>query len=292
MRRKDAPAAAIVGAGAVGTALGRALARRGFAVRFASRRVASAQRAARAAPGRAFREPAAAVEGAELVFLTVPDAEVAGLAGALARERAFARGAVVLHTSGYLEAEVLAPARISGAHVGAMHPLQTFANPAAVAWKGVRFTIEGDAPAVRRARSLARALGGVPVTLEPERKRLYHAAAAVTSNFTVVVFDLAVELFRRATGEREAGAALLPLLRGTVANLERVGVPHALSGPIARGDLGVVRGHLEAIAREAPDALEIYRALAHRAVRVALAKKTIDEGVASALRALLSEART
>jgi len=286
MRGKSAPSVAIVGAGAVGTALGAALAGRGFAVRFASRSMASARRAARLAGGRAFRDAASAVEGARLVLLTLPDPAVAEVVRDLSRRRAFTAGAVVLHTSGYLPAAALAPARAAGAKVGAMHPLQTFANPSSVAWKGTRFTIEGDAAAVRRARSLARSLGGVPVVLDPRRKRLYHAAAAVTSNFTVAVFDLAAELFRRATGERDA-AALLPLLKGTVANLERVGLPRALSGPIARGDLEVVRGHLEAISQRAPGGLVPYVALARRAVRVALAKGTIGKKQAAAFDRLL-----
>src|SRR4030065_2049153 len=95
---------------------------------------------------------------------------------------------------------------------------------------------------------MAEDLGGRSLTIRPEDKSLYHAAAVVTSNYTVTLMHMAVEMWR-AFGVEPAVAlqALLPLLRGTVRNIEVVGLPRWLTGPVARGGVTPVRAHLETL---------------------------------------------
>ncbi len=91
---------------------------------------------------------------------------------------------------------------------------------------------------------------------------MYHAGAAVASNYLVAVLDFAVMIYE-ALGMRrdEAVKAIIPLVRGTVNNVERVGVPDALTGPIARGDVETVEGHMEALEEKAAgDAPPVQRA--------------------------------
>ncbi len=290
VRRRPDRRVAFVGAGAVASAVGRALALAGHEVAFASRTYASARRAARLARGRAFREPARALEGAGVVFLTVPDAAVAGVCLHLSRARAFPRGSVVVHTSGFLPSSVLAPARDCGALVASAHPLRSFAGPSRAPLRGVRFEIEGDRPALPRVRALVRDLGGRPVEIRADRKALYHAAAAVTSNYTVAIVDLARQVLGRAVPSRaleETFEGLLDLLSGTVENLRRIGTPRALTGPISRGDVPVVRGHLAALRRHLPEAVPLYCSLGLWTVGVGSRKGTLGPRSAAAIRGLL-----
>jgi predicted short-subunit dehydrogenase-like oxidoreductase (DUF2520 family) len=267
----------LLGAGTVGQALGRSLRAAGVRVAGVWRRErAAAARAARfvGAPA-AWGEPPAAMSGAAVVIVAVSDgaiAEVAARAAAAGRWRA---GQVVLHCSGRLPASVLRPAVARGAAVGSMHPLQTFPSAAVGAGlvRGSAFALEGDARARRAAAALVRRMGGWSFTVASGSKALYHAAAATASNHLVALAADAAALATAAGLPRaRALRALLPLMRGVLRALEDEGLPGALTGPVARGDAAVVRAHLEAIARAAPDRLELYRAAARRALVLARAR--------------------
>ena len=110
------------------------------------------------------------------------------------------------------------------------------------------------------------------------------------SNHAVALFADATRLFAAAGVAPEASRpALAQLLLGTASNLAAVGVPAALTGPVARGDVSTVLRHLVAIEASAPEMLEAYRAMARRAVVVALAKGTIDAAGAAELTRVLAE---
>jgi len=81
--------------------------------------------------------------------------------------------------------------------------------------------------------------------------------------------------------------ALLPLVRGTIENLETIGLPDALTGPIARGDVGTIERHLHALVEVAPDALPLYKELARKALPIARAKGGLDAKEADRVSELL-----
>jgi len=91
--------------------------------------------------------------------------------------------------------------------------------------------------------------------------------------------------------EGDALAALLPLLRGTVDNVERLGAPGGLGSAVARGDVGTIRRHLEVLAKEAPDSLELYRLLSLRTIPLAITKGTLDARAAREIEVLLASPR-
>lgn len=285
---------AIVGAGVIGTSLGLLLQRAGHVVvALASRTKRRAQAAAALLGGvEVVADPALAAMGADVVLLAVPDREIAALGERIAQGGALRRGAVVAHLAGGLPAAVLDPVRAAGAYPGSMHPLQSFANvdTAVRMLPGTAFAVEGDPRATEVLVTLARDVGGKPLHVASGQKAAYHAGAVLASNFVVALLDGAVELLVRAGVPREeALPALLPLLSGTAQNLAQVGLPDALTGPIARGDVGTVRGHLAALAAGSATLLPAYVALAQRTVEVALRKGTLAPSEASALRALLAE---
>jgi predicted short-subunit dehydrogenase-like oxidoreductase (DUF2520 family) len=205
-----------------------------------------------------------------IVVLAVRDDALQSCVADLARTGAIGTGHVVLHLSGVLTSDVLAPLGALGAATGSMHPLIAFSpDPSVVArqFRGATFALEGDLAAVALADAIVRRLGGSPVTLAPELKPLYHAAAVFASNYLVTLAAVSTRLLEDAgiPGER-ALAALAPLARATLENLEAAGPAAALTGPIARGDVATVRRHLMAL-RHA-DA-ELYRAVGRETVKLA-----------------------
>jgi len=111
----------------------------------------------------------------------------------------------------------------------------------------------------------------------------------MVSNYTVTLIKLATDLWETfGVPPRQSINALLPLLRGTIGNLENTGIPECLTGPIARGDIGTVRKHLNALEQRAPGLLATYRELARQTIPIALAKGRIDGQRADELRAVLA----
>lgn len=188
------------------------------------------------------------------ILLTVPDPVIGAVAGRLTLRPS----QVILHCSGSLGPEVL-PA---GAR-GVMHPLASFADPARPpSLEGVTFLIAGDAPATERARAIARALGGRPL-VAPLHGPAYHAAAALSANGAAALAAVAVRaLCALGLGPKDARRAVGALLCTVGQNVERVGVPGALSGPILRGDAATVRRHRDALEALDPAARAAYDAIA------------------------------
>jgi predicted short-subunit dehydrogenase-like oxidoreductase (DUF2520 family) len=267
------PRISLVGAGRVGGALAVRLDRAGYRIlTIVSRRLSGARRVARLARAAGATRSLRRLPGdAGAIVVAVPDGAVRSVATSLS-ERGDWTGRVVLHTCGSLGPEALAPLAGRGAATGGLHPLQTFPGGAddPPALRGVHAAVDGDPAAVRLARRMARDLGMVPVRPDPARRAGYHLAAALASNHVVALMDFAVGALEEAgLDRRQALAALLPLLRGTVEGLEREGLPGALTGPVARGDRGTVAAHLDALEAMDPDLGRLYRALSRRALALA-----------------------
>ena len=280
---------AFIGCGAVGRTLGRLWREAGISVGgVCCTTAASAEEACRfigaGTPAAGAEGIRAAARSAPVVVLAVPDDRIPPLAEQAAP--ALGPGRRVLHLSGALSSLVLAPCRERGAAVGSMHPLQSFPDPEAALGRvaGAFFACEGDPPALEAAFRLAEAAGGRPVRIETAVKPLYHAAAAAASNFMIPALTLAADLMEAAGFSREEGlAALRPLVLGTAEGACSLGVPRALTGPIERGDVEVVRKHREEIARHAPALLEGWRTLARMTVEAARRKGSIDAAAARRL---------
>ena len=184
-------------------------------------------------------------EKPDLVLLCVPDSAIRDVAADIAP------GPWVAHVSGATSLSALAP------HVRrfGVHPLQTFTRARGPeqldgAWAAVTAETED---ARTRGLWLAGRLGLRPFDLRDESRVLYHAGAAMASNYLVTLHRLASRLFEQAGAPPEA---LLPLMRRTIDN------GFELTGPIARGDRATVDAHLAAIHEAAPEIEVVYRALA------------------------------
>src|SRR5437762_11145830 len=277
-----------IGAGRVGTGLASGFARAGVhVVAIASRTIASAQKLAKRVRGARACAPQDVADRADIAFLTVPDDAIEAVAASVT----WRAGSACVHCSGAADLDVLRRAVADGALAGGFHPLHMFGeagDPGALA--GCAIALAGSDALVRRLARLARALGAKPLRLPEGGRALYHAAANYSGAFVIALMKETIALWGKlGIAEADALAALLPLLRGTAHNVEKLGAAGGLGSAIARGDAGTIRRHLDVLAREAPDSLELYRILSLRTIPLALAKGTLKPEGAKEIAALLEK---
>lgn len=276
-----------IGAGAVGTALALRLSQKGYTVAaVSSRSLASAQRLASMVTNCLVYEAGQEVaDTTNFVFITTPDDVIPKIA----TEINWHNGQNVVHCSGADSLNILEPAKQAGAFVGSFHPLQTFAsvNQAINNLPGSTFALEADEPLLSQLKEMAEALDGSWIVLNAGDKVLYHTAAVFACNYVVTLVKLATDLWQVfGIPPNKATQALLPLLQGTMNNIDNIGLPNCLTGPIARGDLGTIRKHLKALETKAPALISPYAELGLQTIPIALAKGRINQEKAKELEAL------
>lgn len=253
----------------MGTALALALHASGYPVIAVAGRASSRRRTVALARrmGAQARTIEEAPFGADIVWVCVPDDAIAESALQLAQAGDW-RKRVVLHASGALESRVLQPLARRGAAVASLHPMMAFARGMERSFEGVPFGLEGDAAAARKARRIARDLGGTLFSIRAEDKPLYHMSGS---------FAAPLLLTTLAVGERIAAEAgiprgrtrefLTPILRQVVENYVARGADASLTGPLVRGDLVTLRKHVLAL-RRVPEGREVYLALSRAAAQL------------------------
>jgi predicted short-subunit dehydrogenase-like oxidoreductase (DUF2520 family) len=246
----------VFGAGKAGASLARALRARGVATKL---------RAARLGLPRAI--------DADVVILAVRDRDLAPLAAELRDAGLVPKRAVVVHVAGALGPEPLAALRGSCAGVAQMHPMISFAS---LRWapdlaRG-NVHVQGDPRAVTRARRLVRILGMTPRTIAALDPIAYHAAAGLVANGAAALAAVGAELLVRAGVAHAVAPKMLgPLLRSVAENVERLGFPEALTGPVRRGDRAGLEKHLATLRAKLPSAVSLYLAAAEAQLPLARA---------------------
>ena len=278
-----------IGAGKVATTLAIGLSNKGYPViAISSRSRESAKNLANRISGcLAYDNNQEVANNAELIFITTPDDVIASVAA----EVKWHPEQSVIHCSGAYSTDILEPARKAGALVGAFHPLQTFASSKQENISGITFAIEAEEPLLAKLKDMATALDGYRVEIGAGDRVIYHAAAVFACNYLVTLVKIATDLWQTfSVPPDQATRALLPLIRGTLHNIDTIGIPQCLTGPIARGDTGTIRKHLNALKEKAPALLSPYKELGLQTIPVALAKGRINEQQASELETILKQA--
>jgi predicted short-subunit dehydrogenase-like oxidoreductase (DUF2520 family) len=288
---------AIIGAGRVGGAIGRLLARAGYTVTAVVARKQETAEKARAfiGTGEPLTDAVKAASSADIILITTPDSAIKSTCDAIAAGGGFRAGMIVVHTSGAQTLDLLHSARSAGVYRAVLHPLQSVPSMELGVKNipGSYFRIEADPEAEAIAHELVKAMGGIELVMPRwtsgrDSAALYHAGAVAVSNFFVALVDLGLRFYEALGAERkDALKAVLPLIKGTLANIESAGVPEALTGPIMRGDIETVRGHLEAIQVRTPELAVLYRELARHTVTVARDKGSLGPEAAAELLELL-----
>ena len=284
------PDVALVGAGAMARVMGLRLTAAGYAVQAVVSR--TAERAAELAG--ALGAPVASdllddLPAVPLVVLAVPDDQIAEVADMLTGAARSWAGAVVVHTSGAVPASALEPLRAQGARTLAFHPVQSLgAGADAGRLDGVTVGLEGEPAGVAAGIELAVGLGLRYLVVSAEAKSRYHLAAAMASNLLVTLMGMVQEVLASIDIDRAQAVALLgPLVQGTLETLAQTSPEEALTGPVARGDLGTLRAHGLALRKDLPHLVPAYAALSVETVRLAVRAGTLEPERAEGVLALM-----
>jgi predicted short-subunit dehydrogenase-like oxidoreductase (DUF2520 family) len=282
-----------IGAGRVAQTLAPAFAGEGLNVAAFHNRSADASRllGARVPSARPMTQAQAVVDICDLVFLTVSDDAILPVC----RDLRWQRHHRVVHCSGATELAALAHAKSAGALTGGFHPMQMFANPdvARDGLRGCTVGIEAD-PDLRPAlERLATTIGCEPFALPAGVRPLYHASAYYVGPFLIALLKEGVELWKSfGASEADALRAMTPLLRGTVAAVLDGGLANGMGGCVARGDVGTIVKHLEALDRRFPSSGALYRELALRNVPLGMERGTLNAARAAEIQNLLLQTRS
>ena len=287
----------VISAGRVGTALGAALERADHIVVACSAISATSRRLAqRRLPDTAVLAVPDVADRAELLLLTVPDAELLGLVNGLAATGAVHRGTIVAHSSGANGVALLAPLTAQGCIPLAIHPAMTFtgADEDVSRLSETCFGITAaDEIGYAIAQALVLEIGGEPFRVDEEARTLYHAALAHGSNHVVTLIADALTALRaalsgqgllgqEAVGDAPGGLAeriIGPLARAALENTLRRGQA-ALTGPVARGDAAAVAAHLAALDEVDPELAQAYCADSLRTAQRAKAPEEVFDVLA------------
>jgi predicted short-subunit dehydrogenase-like oxidoreductase (DUF2520 family) len=280
---------AIIGAGRLGTTLGHSLSQQGFHIISASCRSLSSARESVdiIGEGRPVTDNKKAAANAETVILSVPDDSIKDVVNELSSldlDKKF-----IFHCSGILSSRILQPLRKSGAVTASIHPVQSFPKKSRNSglFKDIYFGIEGDAEALQLANTMVTKLGGHPIVLDANNKPLYHTACTIASNYLTVLMGISENLLAKAgISKKHQIEILLPLVKGTLDNIEQNSVSGSLTGPVLRGDLDTLTSHMKCLETH-PSLLKIYKDLAAQALKIAVKEKYLPPNKIKRIKALL-----
>lgn len=275
----------IIGAGKVGTTMGKYIADHGGSVNgFYSRTESNAKEAAQFTKTSYFKTLDSLIEVSDTLFITTTDGEIQNVWDCIAAKNV--KGKVICHFSGSLSSDVFSNWEKTGAFVCSIHPIYAFSNKftAYQNLTSARFAVEGDKTALEKMQELFRLLPNQVVEISTQEKVKYHAATSIASNQVVGLLYMAVELLKESgISERTAYDLLRPLVENNVKAVfsgagtqdfgekepggiremaqeaEYGGCVWALTGPIERNDTKTVRKHLQKMDR--PEWEQSYRAV-------------------------------
>ena len=278
----------IIGAGKVGISLGYVLRGNGVDVIAIADRLPSALETARGFLGADMlftTDVMEVVETCTTVAIATQDRVIAGVARGIFDAAGDLEGKLFFHTSGADPSSILSPLDEKGAHLGSLHPLQTFPDieSAIDVLPDTSIFIEGDEKALAVLRVIAGNLGARVYTIAGKDKVFYHLAAVFVCNLLSALMYSGTGVMDRIDAGLEP---FLPIIRATMKNIENKGPLAALTGPIVRGDDKTVRSHLAAM-KDMALHKEIYLALSKMALEMAKERKTLSEAEAEALRRAL-----
>lgn len=204
------------------------------------------------------------------------------------------KGCYVIHFSGSKTLSVLDAAKGAGAKIASVHPLKSFASieGAINTMPGIVYGITYCSSESRKtALLMVKSLGGTAIEVEDSKKALYHAASCVASNYLVTLLNYAV-LIHRKIGIKpdDSLKGLMSLVEGTVSNIKKMGTQKSLTGPIARGDLGTIREHMQDLNKYfSREGASLYKVMGRETAKIAHGNGWIDKDTVSELGKILGD---
>lgn len=213
---------------------------------------------------------------ADVIILSVRERQLGPIAADLAVSGVVKKSAVVVHNAGSLSADALAALRGACAGVAQMHPMISFASLTffPTLTRG-NCHVKGDPVAEKRARILAKHLGMTPRTFPKLDTVGYHASAGLVANGAAALAAVGAELLVKSGVPRaDAPKMLGPLLRSVAENVEKLGFPDALTGPVRRGDAAAIERQIALLGERLASAIPLFIASAW--AQLPLARKIGD----------------
>lgn len=283
----------IIGLGKLGCSLAMGLKKEGFIISGLFSRTTDSVQFANDRLGTSFENNLIdTVKGSDIVFITVSDSSICYVAEEIASnfgEKSI-ENKIFIHCSGAVSTSVLESLRQKGAYTASLHPMQTFADKE-MGWKGlygIYYGFEGCKVAYESVKPIVLAFKGKILNINKEDKPIYHAAACIASNYLATLTYITGRLLESIGFEFEDGIeALKPLMDKTKSNIDTLGPINALTGPISRGDIETVEGHIKTIKEKEPEILDVYKTLGMITVEIGLKKGTINNEEAERLIKLL-----
>lgn len=199
---------------------------------------------------------------ADVYFISTRDDAIQRSCEELVRTATLKKGAIIIHCSGSMSADILCSVHSAGCYGASVHPVKSFADPdmSVKSFKGTYCATEGDKEALPTINQLFESIGGIVFAVHGENKKLYHAAMVMANNYTVTLHYHAMQSLITA-GVDPVTAKHLTNSMMTDAFKNMGDLPHAkaLTGPVQRGDIETIQGHLNAI--ENDTTRHIYSAL-------------------------------
>ncbi|MBR1743347.1 MAG: DUF2520 domain-containing protein [Lachnospiraceae bacterium] len=244
----------IIGAGKVGTTLGKYLSERGVPIAgYYSRTVESAAQAAEFTGTKVFEDLETLTEASDTLFITTPDGEIGKVWDCIAGKKL--SGKLIYHFSGSLSSRVFSGIENTGAAGASVHPMYAFSDKftSYLKFHTAYFVAEGQEKALEEFQKLfGAAFGHTILTIKAEDKMKYHAAAALASNAMLALFyESQMLLSECGFSEEESRALFTPLVKNNVEAMLAQGAVPAMTGPVERNDVETVKEHLRAICKEA-----------------------------------------
>jgi len=268
-KRESIRRVAIIGPGRLGQALGRLLADSGVPIAFvAARRLGAARQAVRfIGQGTPIKLTDSRLLDASNYLVTTSDSAIAKVSAAvsqLGKNRGSWNGKIVLHTCGSLPSGILKAFKVRGAAIGSLHPYQTVPSPLAGlgSLRSCYWAVDGDRQGIKLARSWVKMLGGVPFSVGPEARTLYHLSAFIVCPTVVTLMAQAADLLKKAGVPTKITRPMLrQFVSETARNFAELGARRALTGPAVRGDWATIRRHVAALKKAAPEFEPVYQSL-------------------------------
>ncbi|WP_436416443.1 Rossmann-like and DUF2520 domain-containing protein [Petrimonas sp.] len=254
---------AFIGTGNVSTALGLYFKTKGFEIQgYYSRNHQSAEKAAQLTHSHPYISPEELINDSQMIWITTPDDQIEKVARQLSELPVPQKNEkLILHASGVHSLEILNPLKDKGYQTACAHPLLAFSNPVLAQQKlnNVWFGIEKTDEENQQLTDFFNTCGNKTLSIDSDKKTLYHAAACVLSNYLVTLLNASYRMFEKSgVAKDDIQKATTPLLESVIDNLKDKNCADALTGPIKRGDEKTVSMHVESLSAFMPEMLELY----------------------------------
>lgn len=283
----------IIGAGKVGTTLALLLIKNGLSLQSVySRTAQSSKRLVELVGAGVVISDLKDTPPVDMLVITTSDSNLLGVVEDIARSTNLEKTTVAFHCSGTLPSTHLEPLQDKGVSIASVHPVKSFTDPLKDAgnFSGTWCGIEGDAGAISVLMPLFESLGAKLFAIDGSRKTIYHAGTVFACNYLAPLMETSLRCYEEAGIDRQTALEILsPILHATIGNILTHGPAKALTGPIARGETGIVQKQLDALRQVDSGYGDLYRLMGSMAVPLAMDKGTITPQMADDLKRALQD---